>query len=321
MGTTRIKVIDLSSEQQEIKTSRKHARLASLTKRAEKLAGVGKLKKTEKESKVANKQKESQPKVAPRPLDEKVEETQEVSPALQDTETPKTTPVSPPKKATGTHHKGAKYQKARSQVEDKTYTAKEAFELLPKTSTTSFDASVEVHLNVTDKKIKGSISFPHLKAGTKKSKRYLIFGEKKSTISDKQNIIWANEETLSDIENGKLKPGRDFDMVVASPKFMPQLIKVAKILGPKGMMPNPKDGTITEDFEKVFTTSADAAQQYKTDPQAPVIHIKIGKVSQKSDELSQNLKVLISAIGPSKITKATLTSTMGPGIKFDATTI
>ena len=311
MGTTRIKVIDLSSDQQQVKTSRKHA---------EKLAGVGKLKKAEKPkthkkpATVEAAQEVGETKVEPKVEEE---EKEAVSQA------PETVEKATVAKRQSLYHKGKRYKDARKMVEDKTYTAKEAFELLPKTAITTFDSSVEVHLNVTDQKIRGSLNLPHAKLERKKEKKYLVFGDLSSEALAKgdKHVIWGNDATIVDIENGKLKPGRDFDAVVASPKFMPLLARIAKILGPKGMMPNPKDGTITEDFQKVIEGSQSATHEFKTDPQAPIVHFKIGKVSQKPDELSENLKVLITAISPSKITKATLTSTMGPPIRFDVNTL
>lgn len=307
MGTTRIKVIDLSSDQQEIKTSRKHA---------EKLTGAAKMKKAEKPKKhekptTAQTQETGETKVEPK-AGEGEKET--VSRA------PETVAKATVAKRQSLHHKGKKYKDARKMVEDKTYTAKEALELLPKTATTTFDSSVEVHLNVVDKRIKGSINFPHNKFVKKQQKKYLMFSDKK-TEDIKSDVTWGNESTIADIESGKLKPGRDFDTVIASPKLMPILARVAKILGPRGMMPNPKDGTVVDDVQKALTLSEDTAYELRTDPQAPIFHVKIGKLSQKPDELSENLKTLIVAIGPSKITKATLTTTMGPGIKFDATSV
>jgi large subunit ribosomal protein L1 len=103
---------------------------------------------------------------------------------------------------------------------------------------------------------------------------------------------------------------------------MPSLAKVAKILGPRGLMPNPKNGTIVEDPKTVLEGQANQdSYRYKTDPTAPIIHAKIGMLSQNSDELKNNLKVLITSIGPSKIKKATITTSMGPGLRFNSSTV
>ena len=102
---------------------------------------------------------------------------------------------------------------------------------------------------------------------------------------------------------------------------MPALAKIAKILGPKGLMPNPKSGTILDDPLKYFAKGDDNSTEFKIDPTAPIIHAKIGKLSQGEKELWENLKALIFAIGPSKIQKAILKSTMSPAIKLDVSSL
>lgn len=312
MGTTRIKVIDLSSSQKEIKTSRKHA---------EKLAGP-----TKKEPKV---KQENQPKVQGQPLEgdqtppSEVVESNEQEQVLESAEQvqEKTSSSKPKKAKKQKHHLGANYKKARELVENKLYTTKEALELLPKTSFTKFDPSVEIHFGVSEKNIRGTVNFPHTKDQKKKEKTYLIFSDKQFTSEDK-NVVWANDKTVEELESGKLKPAKDFDIVVATPHFMPTLAKVAKILGPRGMMPNPKNGTVTENVQKFLEdSSSSASSEFKTDPSSPVVHVKIGKLSQKPEELAENLKALTASIGSSKIKKAWLTTTMGPAIRIDSATL
>ena len=224
-------------------------------------------------------------------------------------------------------HTGKKYLVATALIDkNKIYPAAEAIDLLYKTSITRFDPTVEVHFNVTDKNVRGSVNFPHAVA-VKKERKILVFSDppagkadKQSSISDK-HIIWGNENTIADIESGKLKPNRDFDMVLAQPKFMPALAKIAKILGPAGLMPNPKNNTVVENVVSALEGAASATFEYKTDPSAPIVHTKLGKLSYKPEQLTENLKALVTAIGPAKIKKATLTSTMSPPIKTDITTI
>lgn len=320
MGTTRIKVIDLSSQDQQIKTSRKHA---------EKLTGASKIKGA-KEKPASTQQTESESINAKEPRPEGLESTDKIA-APKSKKVVEASVVTKPETAPSAssvvtskqkpkHHQGKKYQEAKKLIAGKTYNVKEAIELLPKTSITRFDPAVEIHLSTLEKNLKGNINFPHPFATKQKPTRYLIFSDKLSTINDKQ-IIWGSEKTISDIESGKLKPGRDFDTVISSPKFMPSLAKIAKILGPRGMMPNPKNGTVTEDFEKVVSDSEKSSYQYKSDPTSPVIHAKIGKLSQKSTELEENLKALIGAIGPTKIKKGVLASSMSPSIKVDLSSI
>lgn len=342
MGTTRIKVIDLSSDQKEIKTSRKHA---------EKLSSLSQAKKAGKKP---NQGEKTVAKSEPRPESRATTETTEKRTENQSPEAQSSAIITGPTDITGnteltentgrtdtlthtdstvtpkpsvpsavakkrTHHKGAKYRKAASLVEEKDYTLKEALVLLPQTSFTKFDPSVEVHLNVTEKNLKATVNMPHLKAEKKEQQKYLIFSDRRLTIDDK-HVLMGDEKTIADIEAGSLKPGRDFTAVAASPKFMPILAKIAKILGPKGMMPNPKNGTVTENFEKLLNSSGDSrGLSIKTDPTAPIIHTKIGKLSQKQEELEANFKALVTSIGSSKIKKAAITTTMGPAIRLDPT--
>jgi large subunit ribosomal protein L1 len=300
MGTTRIKVIDLSSDEKEVKTSRKHAeKLASSAKKEAPKPDAS--QKTEQETEKA-------------PVEETIAQNQELAKPTQ--------PKAPKKKAAtakASHrHQGKKYKEAVKLVDKNTaYPPKEAVALLHKVSLTKFDPTVELHLNVVDKNIKGKVNFPHAIQAAKKERRHLVFSEKK--IADVKNVIWADESTIGEIESGKLKPGRNFDVVITTPKFMPHLAKVAKILGPRGMMPNPKNGTITDDPTKILSGETDSAYEYRTDPTAPVLHTKIGKLSYKDEALVENLKALVLSVGPAKIKKATLSSSMSPSITIDIT--
>lgn len=306
MGTTRLKVIDLSSGEKEIKTARKHAAKIAL-------------KQHDKETKI--------PETASNSEAKKHHTTQNLTDQITsksngDTEqSPVPTAVAKKSKSAKPHkhHFGRKYQMAKQEIEDKAYNTTDAFEILPKTSFVKFDPSVEIHLAVSDKNLKGKINFPNPYLTIKKSKKYLIFTDKK--FETKEAVIWATEKTVKEIEAGEIKPGKDFDTVITSPKFMPHLAKVAKILGPKGLMPNPKNGTITDDPQKIMGSSSDDSVHYKTDPTAPIIHLKLGKLSQKSEELRSNLKTAVTTIGPSKIKRATLTTSMGPSIRLDIASI
>lgn len=294
MGTTKVKVIDLSSDTPEVKTSRKAAsKMRPSINTEEKPAE----KVTKKRPSIVTEEK--QPAVEKMGAKERAKAAAAAGP----------TPVK-------TRPHGAKYKKAAAEIEkDKFYSAPEALELLKKTSFTKFDPTVEIHLNVTTKNIRGTVNFPHA-IGPKKEKRHLVFSEHPQTTENK-NIIWATDSTIDDILAGKLKPGRDFDSVFAAAKFMPQLTKIARVLGPAGMMPNPKNGTISENPEKTVGEEATDAIEFRSDPTAPIVHTKLGKLSAKPEELEENLKALVLAIGPAKIKKVTLTSTMSPGIKLD----
>lgn len=318
MGTKRIKVIDLASETEEVTTSRKHAAkltTASKVKKEEEKGQSPKRKivvpKKEKEEKEPTKiqlKRKSQP---------KEEAAQAETIEEEKVEKVKTKSVAKEKKAEAAPKQRSKnYQTAKNLIQsDKLYTPQEAIEIIFKSPKTKFDATIEAHINVVDKKVRPKVDFPY-PVGEKKEEKYLVFSEKQPKVEGKK-IVWASENTIEQITDGMLKPNRDFDVVIASPKYMPQLAKVAKILGPAGMMPNPKNGTITEDPTKFFKEDKGAAQELKQDPTTPVIHTKIGKISFKQNQVQENLDSLLFAIGPSKIRKAVITSTMGPGIKLD----
>lgn len=199
----------------------------------------------------------------------------------------------PPKK------RGKRYKDARRKVEKaKAYPLPEAIKLVKTTSIARFDGSVEVHLKVADNKIKGEVKFPYFQA---KAKRVRI----------------ASEALLKDLEKGKI----DFDILLSTPAFMPKLAKFAKILGPKGLMPNPKAGTVAEEPEKEAVKFEKPSVSFKTEKEQPLIHTTIGKVSQSQKELEENFKALVAAVDVKRIKKAVLTSTMGPGIKVDLASI
>lgn len=184
---------------------------------------------------------------------------------------------------------GKKYTAVRSLVDlNKLYSFSEAIDLVKKTSFSKFDGSVEVHLNVTDKNLRGTVTLPH---GNGKQVRVKI----------------ADEALIAN-------PIIDFDVLVATTAMMPKLAKIAKILGPKGLMPNPKTNTISEnpaELVKILSSSV----SWKTQPDFPIIHAVIGKVSFENRKLEENLAALTKSIGRDKIQSAFIKATMGPSIK------
>lgn len=193
-----------------------------------------------------------------------------------------------------------RYQEAAKLVDKaKLYSIAEAVKLVKATSMTKFDGTVELHVNLNplslgDKKdLRGSVQLPH---GTGKEVKVAI----------------VDDKVLSDIEAGKIT----FDILVAHPSMMPRLAKFAKVLGPKGLMPNPKTGTVTPDPQKRAKELSQGEVNFKTDPDQPIIHLRVGKVSFEETKLVQNLEAILKAIGYNKIRNATLTSTMGPGVRI-----
>jgi large subunit ribosomal protein L1 len=179
----------------------------------------------------------------------------------------------------------------------KLYPIKEAIALLRQITLTKFDGTVELHINTIEKGLRGSIMLPH---GT---------GKKiKVTIANTDNI----DKLVAEVEKGKI----DFDALVAHPQVMSKLAKVAKFLGPKGLMPNPKAGTISITPEKVAEKLSKGEISWKTESDFPIIHQIIGKMSFKDSQLEDNFKALVKSIGETKIKSITLKSTMSPGIKI-----
>jgi large subunit ribosomal protein L1 len=178
----------------------------------------------------------------------------------------------------------------------KNYTLKQAVELIQKTSYTKFVGTIVADLVTKDDKVNVDVKFPH---STGKTVRVAI----------------ATDALLADIEAGKI----DFDILVTEPKMMPKLAKYARVLGPKGLMPNPKNGTIAPDPEKRAKELSGGKTTVKTEKKMPLMHVTIGKTDLKAVDLVDNTKALIKAVGPKKIVKLVLSATMSPGIKVDLT--
>ena len=187
-----------------------------------------------------------------------------------------------------------KYQTAKALVDGKKqYPLSEALELLQKLQKKTFDETVELHLNTSDPKISAQTTLPH---GTGKSLRVAI----------------ATDALIAEVETGKV----NFDILLSVPSMMPKLAKVAKILGPKGLMPNPKAGTITNDPEKEAKKYEGGFTFIKTESKAPIVHVAIGKVSFGSKKLEENIKAVVDAVKKENISQAVLKSTMSPGIRL-----
>lgn len=205
-----------------------------------------------------------------------------------------------------------KYQEAVAKVDKAiVYPLSQALELAKETSYSKFEGSLEIHINTVLKNIRGLITLPHLSG---KKLTILAFGNgAKGAGAD----IEGDDSKLAEIEKGRI----DFDVLVVTPVWMPKLARSAKILGPRGLMPNPKNGTVTDNLEKTITEIKSGKVEYKTEPNQNVLHLLIGKLNQPSEELSANIKILFISIGKSKIRKIVLSPTMGPGIKVDLSTL
>lgn len=222
-------------------------------------------------------------------------------------------------------HHGKKYRNAKKLLEKPNYTLSEAVELLKKTSTTKFDSSCEVHMNMgldpkqADQLLRGTVALPN---GTGKTVRVIAFVSEANARAAK--AAGATEAGLDDLIDKIVKGWLDFDVAVATPDVMKNLGKVAKILGQKGLMPNPKAGTVTPDPAKTIGEVMKGKVEFRMDKLANVHNI-FGKVSFDGPKLEENLKAYLRGVIQSKpagakgifIKTMTVTTTMGPGIKLD----
>ena len=223
--------------------------------------------------------------------------------------------------------KGKKYVEAASKIEkNKAYTKEEAIKLVKETATTKFDSSVEIAMRLNldtkkaDQQLRGAIVLPN---GTGKTKKVLVLAKGPKAAEAKE----AGADYVGDmdmIEKIQSENWFDFDTLIATRDMMPALGKIGKILGPKGLMPNPKTGTVTMDVKKAVEDVKKGRVEYKTDTFGNV-HALIGKVSFTNDALLENLNSFINIIVKSKpsvvkgtyVKNITISSTMGPGVKID----
>ncbi|EKD85441.1 MAG: 50S ribosomal protein L1 [uncultured bacterium] len=212
--------------------------------------------------------------------------------------------------------RGKKYQEITKDLDrTKSYPLNEAIETVKKLSYSKFDATLEAHINTSQTGIRGLVSLPFASG---RKLRIVAFG--KGAENSGADTI-GTEEVIETINKGKV----DFDIVVATPEWMPKLAKIARILGPRGLMPNPKNGTITDPSADGLKKAVEGFQagktEYKTEPKVAVLHIALGKLNQPSDELMANIKTLLQTLGKTRVKKVTLSPTMGPGVKLDLTSI
>jgi large subunit ribosomal protein L1 len=224
--------------------------------------------------------------------------------------------------------KGKKYVVASEKVDrNKLYSLEEAVKLVKETSTSNFDGSVElaVRLNLDTRKseqqLRGALVLPN---GTGKNKKVLVVakGDFAKIAKEAGADFVGDTDILEKIEK---ENWLDFDVMIATPDMMPALGKLGKVLGPKGLMPNPKTGTVTNDVKKAVLDVKKGRAEYKTDTYGNV-HTMVGKVSFTEDQLVENINSIMSVVIKSKpstvkgiyIKNISISSTMGPGIKIDS---
>ena len=231
-------------------------------------------------------------------------------------------PVTRPK----LERRGKKYQEAHKLIEkDKVYSLKEALELATKTSPVKFDASIEAHVRLgvdprqADQNIRTTIVLPN---GNGKTVRVAVFAPldvcKSAKVAGAD--IAEDEEFLKQLEKGEI----NFDVLISTPQYMPKLGKFARLLGPKGLMPNPKAGTVTTDVEKAVKESKAGKVEYRVDKQS-IVHIGLGKVSFGAEKLLENANVFFDSLKAQKpaslkgtyVKSVFITTTMGPSIAVE----
>ncbi|MBQ9023675.1 MAG: 50S ribosomal protein L1 [Bacilli bacterium] len=225
--------------------------------------------------------------------------------------------------------KSKKYIEALNQIEKaKAYTKEDAVELVKKVSTSKFDGSVEVAIKLNldtrkaDQQLRGAIVLPN---GTGKTKRVLVLSKtNQAEVAREAGADFVGDVDL--VEKIEKENWLDFDVIIATPEMMPLLGKLGKVLGPRGLMPNPKTGTVTTDVKKAIDDIKKGRVEYRTDSYGNV-HSIIGKVSFDSKKLLENLDAFVDVIIKSKpaaakgqyIKNISIAPTMGPGIKIDVT--
>ena len=222
---------------------------------------------------------------------------------------------------------GKKYVEASKKVEKNTlYSATDAVKLVKETNVTKFDSTIDIaiKLNVDPKKadqmLRGSLVLPN---GSGKSKKILVLAKgEQAKVAKELGADYVGDNDL--IDKIKTENWFDFDIIVATPEMMPEVGKIGNILGPRGLMPNPKTGTVTPKVDTVINDIKKGMVEYRTDSYGN-IHTIIGKASFTETALLENLKYVVSTISKSKPTSVkgtfvqgiSISSTMGPGIKVD----
>jgi large subunit ribosomal protein L1 len=208
----------------------------------------------------------------------------------------------------------------------KVYTIDEAISLIKETSNVKFDASVEVHIKLgidpkkSDQQIRSTVSLPHGTGKTKKIAAFVGPNNEKDAKEAGADFVYSEEDIKKIKDTGKV----DFEIAVATPEMMPKLAVAAKVLGPKGLMPNPKTDTVSPDVKKMITELKKGKSSFKNDD-GGIIHQVIGKVSFEDSKIKENYTTLLETIKKIKPTTAkgtyikgiSLASSMGPSVKVN----
>jgi large subunit ribosomal protein L1 len=219
---------------------------------------------------------------------------QDVAPEQVEVVSQKPEKTTDPKTKRQVRKRGKKYIESAQKVKNaSTLSTSEAVKAIQKAVFSKFEETLELHVNVIENGIRGEVELPN-------------------STGKKVIVVEADDALIEKLEKGIV----DFDVLVATPAIMPKLTKFAKLLGPKGLMPNPKAGTIgpnTSELMKKFTGNT---VRFKTEPKSPIIHVTVGKTSSSTESLEANIEAYLNAIGRKKIKNAYLASTMTPSVQI-----
>ncbi len=224
--------------------------------------------------------------------------------------------------------RGKKYKEAKAKIDRmKLYEVPEAVKIVKDNAKAKFDETIEVHLRTgcdgrhADQQIRGAVVLPN---GTGKTVRVLVFAKGDKLTEAEQNgaDFFGGDELIPKIQN---EGWMDFDVVVATPDMMGVVGRLGKVLGPKGLMPNPKAGTVTMDIAKAIKEIKAGKIEYRLD-KANIIHVPVGKASFSEEQITENFNALMDAVNKARpaalkgqfLKSVTLTSTMGPGVRVNS---
>jgi large subunit ribosomal protein L1 len=290
MGKIRVKTIGVEEDEKDQKKKAKEKAEAKRIEAAKKAGQEAKAAEQTLDEATEGKAKDAQEAASVKDSVEPKKEKNEKKTKKEKFQTKKSKPHS------------SKYLKVADLVDkNKKYSIKEALDILPRLKTAKFDETVELHINTHEKGVSGSITLPH---GTGKQMKV----ETADYTADPKHV----DELIKKINAGQI----DFDILIATPDTMSQLAKVARVLGPRGLMPNPKNGTVHPKPAEAAKKFEGGQINFKTEPKAPIIHMTVGKVSFDEKQLNENINAIFKAVQTKNIKNVTLKSTMSPGIKL-----
>ncbi len=251
------------------------------------------LEDVEKEQKKEQKKRAQEKKITTKVAPEQEEaKKSSVEVAVEATEKPKKAKKVVVKIAK-TRVRGKNYRGAKDQVkQEKVYSLGEAVSILKQIKYAKFDESVELHINTTAEGLRGEVSLPH---STGKTVRVAI----------------VDDALLDKLAENKI----DFDILVSHPSYMPKLARYAKVLGPRGLMPNPKTGTISPKPEEIAKKFAGGLMKWKSEAKFPIIHQMVGKISLDDKAIAENVQSFIQAVGQAKVKEVFIKTTMSPALR------